>query len=59
MNQIKKTFILTFVSCFLLDTIGLFIHKDYGLISYILFSGVIIALEKRRVNFFKKRKETC
>lgn len=44
MNPIIKRTIFIFMACGLLDLIGLIVHKDYGLISYIAFSGALLLI---------------
>lgn len=55
-ESMMKRMILVFFSCFLLDTIGIFTHRDYNLLSYILFGYIVLILENKRSKFMKNRK---
>lgn len=46
MNFNYKTILFPFIACFILDIIGLFVHREYNLLSYIAFYITILLAYK-------------
>lgn len=55
-KEAKRKILISFGSCFLLDTIGIFIGRDYNLLSYILFTFAMYAVDNKLI---KKREKAC